>query len=161
MSFLPEFLEKRPTLKSLLILFAVAVALHFVCSLFSKGDKEAQATDKVTVREAFASAYQSYSFETYREAKKVALRYAEELYNKEVAAGKTTKKFRGFTRLGYYYDAIDKYDEEIGQMQSLSLMLPFYILVLAGVALILSISLRIRSVKPLDFEVQASQFTNR
>lgn len=153
-----EFLEDRPSLKSLLLLLAVALGIYFVCNLFvSKPADE----ERSSALKTLLSTYNAYTPWGFVEAAGKADEYGRLLYDKEFSEGKTTKKYSGFTRLGYCWEAMDVYEKELGNRYLLPLYLPIYLVCFLGVALVMAIRFRIRAMRPLDFTVSATQFTSK
>lgn len=109
---------------------------------------------------SLAEVYNAYTLSGMRAAREKVFNYAEILYNKDVAEGKTDKKFRGFTRIDYCSKAIAKYKEEINSIDELAYYLPLFFIAMVLFALFVSMSFGLRAIRPLDFEQRAISFKN-
>lgn len=153
---IPQFLKSRMEMKRLLLLLAVALGIYFVCNLFvSKPADE----ERPSALKTLLTTYNAYTPWGFVEAVGKADEYGRQLYDKELSEGKTTKKYSGFTRLGYCWEAMDVYEKELGNRYLLPLYLPIYLFCFLGVALVMAIRFRIRAMRPLDFTTKATQFT--
>lgn len=109
---------------------------------------------------SLAEVYNAYTLSGMKAARDKITHYAEIIYNKDIAEGKTDKKFRGFTRIDYCSKAIAKYKDEITSVDELAYYLPLFFVILVTFALVVSITFGLKAIRPLDFEQRATSFKN-
>lgn len=137
----------------LALAFILMVVFHrFSVNKFNITDKTSE------LKESLPAAYKAYSFSSFEVEKDKLLQYADALFQKDVAAGKTDKEFKGFTIVEYSWKALDEHQEEINVKESLALFLPLILAVLVIVALIVSIRLGLSAIRKLDFDNEATSF---
>lgn len=107
---------------------------------------------------SLAEVYNAYTLSGMKAARDKIAHYAEIIYNKDVAEGKTDKKFRGFTRIDYCSKAIAKYKDEITSIDELAYYLPLFLVIMVAFALFVSIRFGLKAIRPLDFEDKAVSF---
>lgn len=133
-------------------------ALYLSYHAYQNKQEQIKAGDAIGFKQTLSYAYSAYSFSSMKLAVEKARPYAEKLYQKEKTEGKTKKEFKGFTALGYYIDALDEYEDQIGEQYKLAIYLPVLLVVLIIVALIISIRFGLSAMRPLSFENKATVF---
>ena len=137
----------------LVLVFALMIIFHrFQVSKFDLTDKT------VNLKENVIAAYKDYTLSSFVAEKDKMMDYAEILYQKEFAAGKTGDEFKGFTIVSYCWKALDEYQEEINVTNSLSLFLPLIAAIMILVAIIVSIRLGLSAIRKLDFDNDATAY---
>lgn len=145
----------------LLCLIGICVTIWALSATYSScknRQKEIEQGKEMSFIQTLSFAYSTYSFSSMKTAKERIKPYAEKLYNEELAKGKTDKKFKGFTALGYYIDALDKYEDQIGKNYRFAVYMPVILVILIIIALIMSISFGLSAMRPLSFEEKATVF---
>ena len=105
-----------------------------------------------------AVVFEAYMKASKEDKKDKMMDYAEILYQKEFAAGKTGDEFKGFTIVSYCWKALDEYKDEINVTNSLSLFLPLIAVIMIVVAIIVSIRLGLSAIRKLDFDNDATAY---
>lgn len=110
----------------------------------------------------FASAYEAYSWNSITTAYDKTAKCAEDLYQKEVAEGKTDEEFTGWTYADYFQRAFNssEYDDQLSDKDHLALLLPLFFAILVIVALFTAIKFGVKSIRSLSFENKATGFNN-
>ena len=136
----------------------VIFAISSSCSAYKDRQKEIEEGKAMSFTQTLSFAYSTYSFSSMKTAKERIKPYAEKLYKEELAKGKTDKKFKGFTAMGYYADALDKYEDQIGAQYRFAIYMPIILVILIAIALIMSITFGLSAMRPLSFEKKATVF---
>lgn len=145
----------------LLCIIGICVAIWALSATYSSyknRQKDIEQGKEMGFMQTLSFAYSTYSFSSMKTAKERIKPYAEKLYKEELAKGKTDKKFKGFTAMGYYADALDKYEDEIGSMYRFAIYMPVILVILIVIALVMSISFGLSAMRPLSFEKKATVF---
>ena len=137
----------------LLIAFVVMIFLHKSCS-----STHLPAEESASLKETVIDSYKAFSLSSFEAAKNKTMQYAEELYQNDVAEGKTDKEFKGTNVIGYFWKALDEYKEEFNVTESPALFLPLILAILAIIAVIVSIRLGLSAIRKLDFDNDATSF---
>ena len=137
----------------LVLVFALMIIFHrFQVSKFDLTDKT------VNLKENVIAAYKDYTLSSFEAEKDKMMDYAEIMYQKEFAEGKTGDEFKGFTIVSYCWKALDEYKDEINVTNSLSLFLPLIAVIMIVVAIIVSIRLGLSAIRKLDFDNDATAY---
>lgn len=133
--------------------FALMIVFHrFSVSKLEKTDKT------VDLIKTVPAAYKDFSLSSFNTEKDKLINYAEILYHKELAEGKTDEEFKGFVIVSYCWKALDEYKDEINVTNSLSLFLPLIAAIMIIVAIIVSIRLGLSAIRKLDFDNDATAY---
>ena len=147
----------RNFLISILVFLVLALlfVIHFSLPSTKEQTKEKESADYF---EKFIAGYESYSFSKFEEARKNLLKAAEEMHKEDFAKGETEDKFEGANVFVYCYKATD--EEKITDEEMLALFLPVLLVILAVIALYVSINFGLSAMRRLDFNNEATEFKN-
>lgn len=153
-------------LKQLLIvaLLCAAIALLFSFHLYLPSTKEKLGERSAAdYAEMFASSYKVFSFTFIGNSIDKAMECAEDLYNKEVAEGKTEEEFEGTTVLDYFNKVLNNpdYEDKLTAQDHLAIFIPVLFAILAIIALVQSISIGLGTIRRLCFDNEATSFNDK
>ena len=144
------------------VLLLLVTGVLFVFHLSRTWDKEQTNEERFApVLEAFSSAYKAYSVSSIKVANEKTLKCAEELYQKELAEGKTEDKFEGLTKVGYYLEAYNECVEQLTGTDRFALFLPLFFAVLVIIALSVSVKYGFSAIGRLQFNNDATTFDDK
>ena len=143
-------------IKQLIILLIALTAIILFHRFYV--NKSSENASSVNMKEVIISSYDAYSLSKFEAAKAKMMQYAEALYQKELAEGKTDDEFKGFTVVSYCWKALDEHADEINVTNSLSLFLPLIAAIMIIIAIIVSIRLGLSAIRKLDFDNEATTF---
>ena len=144
------------------VLLLVVTGALFVFHLSLSDTKEQTNEERFALlTEAFSSAYKAYSISSIKIAHEKTLKCAEELYQKELAEGKTEDKFEGVAVVGYYLEAYNECDEQLTGSDHFALFLPVFLVVLVIIALSVSIKYGFSAIGRLQFNNDATTFNDK
>lgn len=137
----------------LALAFGLIIIFHHFTT--SKSDQPNKTAD---LKESISASYRAYLLSGFEAEKDKMMQYAEALYQKELAEGKTDDEFKGFTVVSYCWKALDEHADEINVTNSLSLFLPLIAAIMIIIAIIVSIRLGLSAIRKLDFDNEATTF---
>ena len=113
-------------------------------------------------KEVFSEAYTAYYPSNIKAVKEKTVEYAEKLYQKDLAEGKTQDEFKGLTVLSYSIEAIDseEYEKYFSPTDRLILIMPVLITIQVIIAIVISINLGLGTIRRLDFDNDATTFND-
>lgn len=147
-------------LKYGLLFGALGFLIHYHTSRPNDLEDSESTTTATDYQKVFSAAYTAYYPSSIKAAKEKTVQYAEILYKKDLAEGKTKDEFKGLTVISYCFEALDdkQWEEEITQTDRLALAIPVILSILVIIAIIISIHLGFSSIRPLDFDNEAVAF---
>ncbi len=143
-----------------ILLFAALGGL-FVFHISLPGTQERLAQQGTTdYRRIFVSAYEAYRWSSLSTAYEKTDICAKDLYQKEVAEGKTDEELSGWTYVDYFQRAFDShdYDDKISEKDRLALLIPLFSVILLIIALFAAVKFGLKSIRSLSFENKATGF---
>lgn len=152
-------MNNNPHLRNFLIsilVFAVLTLLFVIHFSLPSAKEQTKGKEVAEYIDLLVDGYESYSFSKFEDARKKLLTIAEELHQKDYAKGETEEKFEGITVLEYCNEAWNP--ERITDKEMLALLLPVLLVILAAVALFVSINFGLGAMRRLDFENKAIEF---
>ena len=155
-----QFLKQVLILALLCAMLALLSMLHFYITDAKEKFAE-KSTDELI--EEFTSSYEVFSFTFIGNSIDKAMECAEDLYNKEVAEGKTEEKFEGTTTLDYFNKVLNNpdYEDKLTKQDHLAIFMPILFAILAIAALVCSISIGLGTIRRLDFNNKATSFNDK
>ena len=158
-----KFLRFLKKVFSFVLLYAV-LSLLFMFHLECSGIKEKVGEKDVSGYVGlFTSGFDVFSFSNINEAIDETKACALDLYQKELAEGKTDEEFTGTTVLDYCNKVLNNpdYEDRLTRQDHMSIMLPILFVILLIIALFKSISIGLGSIRRLDFDNKATTFNNK
>ena len=157
-----QFLQFLKKLFFLILLFA-ALGLLFMFHLnYSSVKEKIGEKDVAGYVGMFTSAFDVYYLSSINESLDKTVACANDLYQKEFAEGKTTEEFTGLTVVDYCNKVLNNHDYEdrLTKQDHMSVLLPFLFVILLIIAIVMSISIGLGSIRRLDFDNEATTFNN-